>query len=155
MKARNSVIATSLGLLLVACGGDGQGHSTAGSGGDSNATGTAGVGMLEFEGEQFELTWSSCANRPERDYLRWLADADGLAFQFQRYEPRSDEEAHRYTMRLTRRGRDTWENVFRDKPEITITEQAVEGRGMVYPRDTPYREIEQAMRPVTFEFRCR
>lgn len=154
-NTKNLLAVSALTLALAACGGDSQEHSTPAGGNASNAAESAVVGSIEFEGERHDLVWSSCANRPESGYLRWLADGEEVVFQFQRYERQRDEQEHRYTMRFTMPGKGTWENVFRQRPTITITEEAVEGEGMVYPRDTPHREIDEAMVPIRFEFRCR
>lgn len=148
-------MAAILALALTACGG-GDADQLDSAADNSGGAGPAVRGFLEVDGERFELTWSSCANRPEPDYQRWLADdGDAMNFQFERYEPNEFQAEYRYSLRLFRRDHGVWEaGPSNFQPSIRITEQAVSGEGLIYPRDVPVQQREDFLVPIRFEFSC-
>ncbi len=155
MKTKQAFPTVFLAFALAACGGDSQAPSSSAAGDTSGNDDSGVLGFVEFDGERHDLAWTSCANRPESNFQRWLADdGDDVSFQFQRYDLRADEEEHRYTMNFSRRGVGRWENVFFHRPTISITEEAVEGHGFVYPTGVAFRDREDSLVPIRFEFRC-
>lgn len=156
MKIQNALMAAAMTLALMACGGGDTDHMDSAGADNSSGTDPGVRGFLEIDGERFELTWTSCANRPEQGYQRWLADdGDDMNFQFHRYEPSASADEYRYSMRLFRRDHGVWENHSTNhQPSIQITEEAVAGHGVIYPRETPVRDRDDFLVPIRFEFSC-
>ncbi len=157
MKNKHILTVGLFSLVLVACGGDGHEQATSNAAPGGDHSGPVMRGFIEFDGERHDVRWSTCAVRPESFYLRWLAEGDDVNFRFQRYEPSAGDDEYRYSIDFTRIGLDSWEYIAssRHQPTIRITEEAVEGEGVVYPRNTPFRERDDALVPIRFEFSCR